>query len=345
MIDKNSLEGYDEFLSDIKTRIQTARMQAATAVNRELMFLYWQIGSGLTERQQQNGWGDGALRKLASDLQISFPGVEGLSYRNLYRMRAFYQAYSEEGEFVTQAVSQIPWGHNIALLQKVKDSKQRLWYAEQVLAEGWSRAVLEHQIDTNLYGRQGRVINNFARTLPPPQSDLAQQILKDPYNFDFLTLGPDAQERHLERGLIEHIRGLLMEMGSGFAFVGNQYHLEVSGKDYYLDLLFYHLRLRCFVVVELKMGEFMPEYTGKMNFYLAAVDDLLRHPSDAPTIGLLLCKSRDSVTVEYALRNNTTPIAVAEFVTSLPAELADSLPSIAHIESELALLPLPDSAE
>lgn len=337
MSDLIPLPGYEEFLREVKERIQTAQVRAAVAVSRELMALYWQIGKGLTERQEQQGWGEGALRRLASDLQASLPGVEGFSYRNLYRMRAFYLAYPDESNFVTQPVSQIPWGHNITLFQKVKDAEQRLWYAAQALTHGWSRAILEHQIESDLYGRQGKALTNFSQTLPPPQSDLAQQILKDPYNFDFLTLGPDAQERHLERGLLDHVRAFLMEMGAGFAFVGSQYHLEVGGKDYYLDLLFYHLGLRCFVVVDLKIGEFTPEFAGKMNFYLSAVDDLLHKPQDAPSIGIILCKTRDRVTVEYALRNTATPIAVAEFITALPPALAESLPTVQQIEEELTV--------
>ena len=253
-------------------------------------------------------------------------------------MRAFHVAYPNESEFVTQPVSQIPWGHNIVLLEKVKDDTQRLWYARQVIEQGWSRNVLTIQIESRLFERQGKATTNFSRALSPETSDLAQALLKDPYNFDFLTLGTDAHERDLERGLIDHIRAFLMEMGAGFSFVGSQYHLEVSAKDYYLDLLFYHLKLRCFIVVDLKMGEFLPEYSGKMNFYLSAVDDLLRHENDAPTIGLILCKSRDHVTVEYALRNTATPIGVAAFrvTDALPADLVGSLPTVQQIESELA---------
>ncbi len=233
--------------------------------------------------------------------------------------------------------SPLPWGHHVRVLDRVKDAEQRVWYIRAAHEHGWSRAILEHQIETDLYGRQGKALTNFTRTLPPSDSDLAQQVLKDPYNFDFLTLGPDAHERHLERGLLEHLRAFLMEMGAGFSFVGSQYHLEVSGKDYFLDLLFYHLKLRCFVMVDLKMGEFLPEYAGKMNFYLSAVDDLLRHSTDAPTIGLILCKSRDRVTVEYTLRNSATPMGVATFrvTDALPADLAGSLPTAAQIEAEL----------
>lgn len=255
-------------------------------------------------------------------------------------MRAFAEAYPDAA-IVQHLLDNfaLPWGHFIRLLDKVKDADQRLWYIHAAHEHGWSRAILEHQIETNLYGRQGKAQTNFARTLPAPQSDLAQQILKDPYNFDFLTLGSDAHERHLERGLLEHVQKFLLEMGAGFSFVGSQYHLEVGGQDYYIDPLFYHLRLRCFVVVDLKMTKFIPEYAGKMNFYLSAVDDLLRHPSDAPSVGLLLCKTRDKVTVEYALRNTATPIGVAEFrvTDTLPSDLADSLPTIQQLEAELRM--------
>jgi predicted nuclease of restriction endonuclease-like (RecB) superfamily len=335
MSDLAPFHGYDDLLREVKARIQAAQTRAAIAVNRELVLLYWQIGREIRERQEQHGWGEKVLDRLAADLQAAFPGVEGFSRRNLYRMRAFYLAYRDQPEFVPQAAAQIPWFHNMVLLEKVKNGEERAWYIRAAQEYGWSRAILEHQIESNLYERQGQALTNFSQTLPPPQSDLAQQILKDPYNFDFLTLGPDAQERHLERGLLDHVRAFLMEMGTGFAFVGSQYHLEVSGKDYYLDLLFYHLRLRCFVVVDLKMGEFTPEFAGKMNFYLSAVDDLLRHPQDAPSLGLILCKSRERVTVEYALRNTATPIGVAEFVTALPPALAQSLPTVAQMEAEL----------
>ena len=321
----NGLEGYADFLADIKRRIQTAQVRAAFAVSRELMQLYWQIGEGLAARQAQQGWGEGALRQLAADLQLAFPGVTGFSYRNLYRMRAFHAAYPDAATFVTQPVSQIPWGHNIALFQKLKDREQRLWYASQTLEHGWSRAILEMQIESRLYERQGKATTNFARSLPPLQSDLAQSLLKDPYNFDFLTLSGDAHERDVERGLLEQIRSFLLELGTGFAFVGSQYHLEVDGQDYYLDLLFYHLTLRCFVVLDLKAAAFQPEFVGKMNFYLSAVDDMLRHEADAPSIGLLLCRKKQALTVEYALRNVSTPIGVAEFVTDLARRIEDKL--------------------
>lgn len=337
MSDLPPLEGYEDFLRDIKARIRSAQVQAALALSREVVLLYWHIGQEIRQRQTRHGWGAKVVRRLAADLKAAFPGIEGFSSRNLLYMRSFAEVYPEE-PIVQQLLhnSPLPWGHLIRTLDKVKEAEPRAWYLRAAYEYGWSRSILEHQIDTDLYGRQGKALTNFERTLPPPQSDLAQQILKDPYNFDFLTLGSDAQERHLERGLLEHVRAFLMEMGAGFSFVGSQYHLEVGGQDYYLDLLFYHLRLRCFVVVDLKMRSFIPEFAGKMNFYLAAVDDLLRHPADAPSIGIILCKTREKITVEYALRNTTTPIGVAEFVTALPPDLADSLPTVRQMEAELA---------
>jgi predicted nuclease of restriction endonuclease-like (RecB) superfamily len=251
-------------------------------------------------------------------------------------MRALAEAWPED-EFVQQPVAQLPWGHNVRLLDLVKTRDERLWYARAAIEHGWSRNVLEIQIEAGLYQRQGKAITNFTKTLPAPQSDLAQQLLKDPYNFDFLTLSKDASERELETGLVEHIQKFLLELGTGFAFVGRQVPLEVAGEDYRLDLLFYHLKLRCFVVIDLKAGPFKPEYAGKMNFYLAAVDDTRKHPSDNPAIGLILCKSKKEVVVEYALRHTATPMGIAEFrhLEKLPAKFQGSLPSIEELEAEL----------
>src|SRR5215207_1345196 len=243
-----------------------------------------------------NGGGLGArvIDRLAADLQRDFPEMTGLSPRNLKYMRAFAEAFPDP-EIVQQVVARLPWGHAIKLIEGLKSADQRLWYAKQAAEHGWSRNVLAHQIDSDLFHRQGKALTNFARTLPPPQSDLAQELIKDPYSFDFLALGPDMSERELERGLLEHLRAPILELGKGFAFVGSQYHLEVAGQDYYLDLLFYHLRLRCFVVLELKIEEFKPEFAGKMNFYLSAVDDQLRHETDGPSIGIILCKGKNEV--------------------------------------------------
>jgi predicted nuclease of restriction endonuclease-like (RecB) superfamily len=256
-------------------------------------------------------------------------------------MRAFAEAFPDE-EFVQQVVAQLPWGHNVKLVEALKDPTDRLWYARQAIEHGWSRNVLAHQIESQLHRRQGKALTNFARTLPAPQSDLAQELIKDPYSFDFLALGPEMSERELERGLLEHLRALILELGKGFAFVGSQYHLEVGEQDFYLDLLFYHLRLRCFIVVELKIEEFKPEFAGKMNFYLSAVDDQLRHETDAPSIGIILCKGKNEVIVEYALRDSTKPMGVAEYRVSaaLPEPLQAELPTVAEFAREFPLISL-----
>lgn len=330
-------DGYKDFIRQLKQRIQQAQVKAHVAVNRELSLLYWEIGRDLVAEQERRGWGNQMLRAIAADLQSAFPGTEGFSERNLYRMRAFFLAYPES---LPQAVANLPWGHNAVLIQKLKDSDLRLWYAAKTLEHGWSRPILEMQIETKLFEREGKALTNFAQTLPSPQSDLAQQITRDPYSFDFLTLTKDAQERALERGLLEHLQKFMLELGAGFALVGNQYHLSVGDKDYYLDILLYHLKLRCFVVIDLKMGGFLPEYAGKMNFYLSVVDDLLRHPSDQPTIGLILCRGKDKLEVEYALRNVSSPIGIADFryTEALPPELQSDLPTVEQLEAELERL-------
>ncbi len=342
---------YGEILKQIKSRIQSAQIQAVLAVNRELIRLYWDIGGKIVERQKLEGWGTAVIERLAKDLQQAFPGVKGFSARNIWRMRAFYLAYTQQiqelsnsvaeldGQNLPQAVAEIPWGHNVLLLEKVKDVQARLWYIHKTLEQGWSRSVLWHHIDTKLYQRQFQPERaaNFQLTLPPAQSDLVREVLKDPYNFDFLTLADDAQEKDLERGLLEHIREFLLELGVGFAFVGNQYHLNIGDEDFYIDLLFYHLRLRCFVVIDLKMKEFKPEFSGKMNFYVSAVDDLLRHPDDHPSIGIILCKTKNQTLVEYALRDVNKPIGVSTYQLrdALPEQLQGSLPTIEQLEAEL----------
>jgi predicted nuclease of restriction endonuclease-like (RecB) superfamily len=335
--------GYAELLADLKRHIGTAQVRAAVAVNRELVELYWRIGREIVERQEREGWGKGVIERLARDLQVAFPGLQGFSPSNVWRMRAFFLGHARGGEELQGAgppefATTLPWGHNVVLVEKVKDPSERLWYAQQAIANGWSRAVLVHQIDTDLHARQGQALNNFDRTLPAPQSDLAKQVLKDPYTFDFLTLAAGAHERDLERALLARLRDFLVELGVGFAFVGSQYHLEVGGQDFYLDLLFYHLKLRCFVVIDLKVEEFKPEFVGKMNFYLSAADDHLRHPGDQPSIGLILCRERNRVIVEYSLRDTSKPMGVANYELrrgALPPGLRESLPSAAQIEAEL----------
>lgn len=328
---------YERFLGELKERIRTAQLHAALSVNRELVLLYWRMGRDILARQEEQGWGAKVIDRLATDLRRAFPEMSGFSPRNLKYMRSFASAWPEES-IVQQAAAQIPWFHNCVLIDRVKDPEERSWYVKKTLEHGWSRSVLTLQVESGLYQRQGKAITNFGTTLPNPQSDLAHQLLKDPYNFDFLTLGDDAHERELERGLLEHIRSFLLELGVGFAFVGSQYHLEVGGEDFYIDLLFYHLKLRAYVVVELKTTEFRPEYAGKMNFYLSAVDDLLRHPQDEPSVGLILCKGKNKVMAEYALRDVGKPIGISGFklAESLPESLKGSLPTIADLEAELS---------
>jgi predicted nuclease of restriction endonuclease-like (RecB) superfamily len=356
--DRNQQQGiallpkdYAAVLEDIKKHVRTAQLRAVSASSRELIELYWYIGRSIVERQKSEGWGRSVVERLASDLQKAFPGIAGFSPLNVWRMRAFYLAWTEdlqklsqpvtelEAKKLSRLVTEIPWGHNIVLMQRVKDPLTRIWYSRMTVERGWSRDVLVAQIESRLHNREGKALTNFKATLPAPQSDLAQQTLKDPYVFDFLTLGEDAQEREFEQGLLDHIQKFILEMGAGFAFVGRQVHLAVGGEDYYLDLLFYHLKLRCYVVIDLKIGGFKPEYAGKMNFYLSAVDDRLRHPDDKPTIGLLLCKERDKITVEYALRDLKKPIGVAQWrvrlIESLPKRLQGQLPTVEEIEKEL----------
>lgn len=328
-------ENYAALLAELQQRIRSARLQTALSVNRELILLYWSIGRDILARQQAEGWGTKVIDRLAADLRRAFPEMTGISARNLKYMRAFAEAWPAE-EFVQQVAAQLPWGHNIHLLDALRSPGEREWYARQAIRNGWSRNVLVHQIEGGLISRQGSALTNFSRTLPAEQSELAQQIIKDPYSFDFLSLGPDMQERDLERGLIEHLRSLILELGKGFAFVGSQYHLEVGGQDYYLDLLFYHLRLRCFVVLELKVEDFKPEFAGKMNFYLSAVDDQLRHANDEPSIGIILCKGRNEVIVEYALRDTSKPMGVAQYRLSptLPEQLKRDLPTAEDLRQE-----------
>jgi predicted nuclease of restriction endonuclease-like (RecB) superfamily len=341
-MDRLSTE-YQQLLISLKQRIRTSQIRAALAVNRELILLYWQIGREILLRQSQEGWGAKVIDRLSQDLQAEFPELKGLSSRNLKYMRAFAEAYPEN-EFVQQLVAQIPWGHNVVLLDRVKDSNARLWYAQQVTTNGWSRNILSIQIESQLYQRQGQAVTNFETTLPPDRSDLARATLKDPYVLDFLCLGIEAQERELESALVQHIEKFLLELGAGFAFVGKQFPLEVGGQDFRLDLLFYHLKLRCYVVIELKVDEFKPEYAGKLNFYLSAVDDLLRHPDDEPTIGILLCRSKNGVVAEYALRDINKPMGVAQWTQaltkSLPDPLVSKLPSIEELEAELGAIEL-----
>lgn len=338
-------ESYPLLLESIKTRIRQSQIKAAMSVNQELIKLHWWIGSEIVKRQETESWGNNVIERLCKDIQSGFPGVKGFSRSNVFYMRSFYTAYAK----VQQAAGQfenppdfclnIPWWHNVILIEKVKDLTEREWYARRAIELGCSRSVLEMWIETRLYHRQGKAINNFQKSLPAPYSDLAEQVIKDPYCFDFLTLVKDAQEKEIEDGLITHLQKFLLELGSGFAFVGRQVPLRVGEEDFYLDLLFYHIKLRCYIVIELKAVKFKPDFAGKINFYLAAIDDKMREPGDNPTIGLILCKGKDNVVVEYALRNNHSPITVANFETelakALPDNLKSSLPTVEEIENEL----------
>ncbi len=329
-------QGYADWLAELRGRIHTAQQRATLAINRELVELYWQIGRDILARQAEQGWGAKVIERLAHDLRTAFPDMKGFSRANLMYMRAFAEAWPDPA-IVQQAVGQLPWGHNLVLLSKLKEPTERLAYAHAAIEHGWSRNVLNIHIETRLLERTGKAITNFKQRLPAPQSDLAIESLKDPYRFDFLGLGEEAQEREIEKALVQHVTDFLLELGAGFAFVGRQVLLDVGGDEFFIDLLFYHLKLRCYVVIELKAGKFKPEHLGQLSFYLTAVDEQVRHPDDGPTIGLLLCKAQNKVVAEYALRSNTQPLGVAEYqlVESLPAELQTSLPSIEQIEREL----------
>jgi predicted nuclease of restriction endonuclease-like (RecB) superfamily len=328
---------YGPWLAELKAQIHAAQQQAARNVNRELVLLYWQIDRGILERQGREGWGSKVIERLAQDLRNAFPAMKGFSRANLLYMRAFAEAWPDQ-EIVQQAVGQLPWGHNLVLLSKLKTHDLRVAYAQRAIDQGWSRAVLVHHIERRSLHREGQAVSNFALRLPVPNSDLAQEALKDPYLFDFLGIGDEAHERAIEDSLVQHITRFLLELGAGFAYVGRQVPLEVGGEDFFIDLLFYHLKLRCYVVIELKASAFKPEHAGKLSFYLSAVDAELKSEHDAPTIGIVLCKSKNKVIAEYALRNINQPIGVAEYqlTESLPADLQTCLPSIEAIEQALA---------
>jgi predicted nuclease of restriction endonuclease-like (RecB) superfamily len=332
--------GYAAWLAELKTRIDSAQQRAALAANHELVRLYWQIGHDILERQAQQGWGARIVDQFSRDLRGAFPEMKGFSRSNLKYMRAFAEAWPDLA-IGQQPVGQLPWGHNMVLLTKLKGPQLRLLYAQRAIEHGWSRNVLVVHIEQRTIEREGKALTNFEARLPPRTSDLARAALKDPYVFDFLNVGIEANEREIESALVQHMTRFLLELGAGFAFVGRQVHLEVGGEDFYLDLLFYHLKLHAYVVIELKAGDFKPEHTGQLGFYLSAVDAQMKAPEDGPTIGLLLCKSKNRVVAEYALRDTNRPIGVAEYqlVEALPEELQTSLPSIEQIERELGELP------
>ena len=327
---------YDKFLLELKDKVATSQYRAARSVNKELVILYHHIGQKILESQKNSDWGSKIVERLSKDLRKAFPEIKGFSERNLKYMRKFAQEYPDIA-FVQEALAQITWYHNICLMDKVKDKDIRLFYIKSTIEHGWSSSILVMQIESKLHERQNKAITNFKDKLPSPQSDLAQYTLKDPYIFDFLSLGEDAKERDVERSLISHMEKFLIELGSGFSFVGRQYHLDIGEQDFYVDLLFYHLKLRCFIVIELKDKDFKPEYAGKMNFYLSVVDDHLKHETDNPSIGLILCKSKNNALAEYTLRDMTKPIGLAEYKLGdkLPKELQKNMPTIAELEKQL----------
>ena len=367
---------YNQWLKTIKEKVRQTQLKASVAVNSELITFYWELGKSIIEKQQENEWGSSVIDQLAIDLKKEFPEVEGFSRSNLYYIKQFYAFYSQgsivqqavgqstkkpvnkgitknkivpqavgqiqKTAIVPQAVGQIPWGHHRLIIDKIKDYQQALFYLYETIKNNWSRNVLALQIETKLHKRQGKAINNFKLTLPKAQSDLAIQTLKDPYVFDFMNISKHATEREIEQQLTQQLAKFLLELGRGFAFIGNQYAIKVGKKDYRLDLLFYHTQLRCYVVIELKAGEFEPEHTGKLNFYLSAVDAQLKHPKDNPSIGILLCQTKEHIDVEYSLRDTRKPIGVSDFqfLDKLPKKLENNLPSVALLESELKKITL-----
>jgi len=329
---------YHDFIFDIKQKIQTAQIKAHIQVNTELLRLYWDIGEMITHKQKLSSWGDGFIKQMSEDLQKEFPNLKGFSHRNLKYIKQWYNFWQEtkKRKQVVSQIYSIPWGHNILILQKCKNIDEAIFYIKATIQNNYSRAVLLHQIETNLYNRSGKALTNFDKKLPAIQSDLANQIIKDPYCFDFLDITKTHNERELENALVDNMTSFLLELGQGFAFVGKQYKLKISNKEYKIDLLFYNIKLHCYVVVELKAIEFQPEFTGKLNFYTSVVDDKLKSEEDNPTIGILICKSKDNTIVEYALKDMQKPLGISEYsVTNiLPENYKSSLPSIEQIEEE-----------
>lgn len=338
---------YKAWIEDIKNRIKQSQIKAAVKVNYELLELYWGIGRDIIEKQKNAKWGDAFLSTMSKDLQKTFPDMSGFSVQNLKSIRYWYKFYNSEEnglqpvsqmELIENMVKNIPWGHNQRIMYKCHSIQETLFYVQKTMDNGWSRNVLEHQIDSGLYNRQGKAVSNFQLKLPEAQSDLAQQTLKDPYNFDFLTLREEYDEKELEDALINQITQFLLELGTGFAYLGRQVHLHVGESDFYMDLLFYHVRLHCYVVVELKTEKFKPEFAGKLNFYVTAVNKQMKSEQENPTIGLLICKDKDDVVAEYALDDISQPIGIAvyELTKVLREEFKSSLPTVEEIESELS---------
>jgi len=364
---------YKDFIKSVKSKIQSSQIKTAVRVNVEFLKLYWELAKDIVEKQQHTSWGDGFIEQISKDLKTEFPKMKGFSKRNLLYMKKWFLYYTDpkvpqlvaqidengksqqvvgklivpqlEGELdktqetpqVVAQIFQIPWGHNREIITKCKTHEEALFYVNQTVGNYWSRAVLVHQIESGLYHRKGKALSNFETTLPEPQSDLARQILKDPYVFDFLDLQTKHDEKELEDALIDHVAKFLLELGTGFSYIGKQYRVEVAGDEFFIDLLFYHVKLHCFIVVELKTVKFVPEFAGKLNFYVTAIDEQVKDDADNSTIGLLICKSRNITVVEYSLKDIQKPIGVSEYIITkeLPQSLQSVLPSIEEIEAEL----------
>ena len=350
MLPLSALAEYTEWLQTIKQRVVSAHLRVALAANSELILFYWELGAQIAHKQAQSQWGDKPIARLSKDLQKSFPDLKGFSSSNLKYCLRFFQFYAgaqgmglsetTRAPIGQQPVDQLPWGHNILIFTKCATVAEASFYLAQTLENGWSRDVLALQLKSSLFARAGKAVTNFSHTLPLPQSDLAQQTLKDPYTFDFMAMTAPYNELDVERQLTQHITQFLLELGKGFAFIGRQYHLEIAGNDYYIDLLFYHVTLKCYVVVELKNRKFIPEYAGKLNFYLSAVDSLLKRDDDQPTIGLLLCRDKNNIEVEFSLRDMNKPMGVSEYtlIETLPDNLKGAMPTVQEIESDLQQL-------
>ena len=342
-------DAYSNWLKGLKQKVRLVQIKAAVKINSELLLFYWELGQDIVDKQKNTKWGDGFLKQLSLDLSSEFPDMKGFSKRNLELIRKWYLFWFDSALIAKQLATQlekahiipifqIPWWHNVVIISKIKKSDEAMFYVHKTIQNNWSRSVLSHHIESNLFKRKGKAITNFKATLPKPQSDLARETLKDPYNFDFLTITEKHDERELENALVNHVTKFLLELGAGFSYIGKQYRLEISGDEFFIDLLFYHVKLHCYVVVELKSIKFKPEFAGKLNFYVSAVDGILKSEQDNPTIGILICKSKNDTVVEYALKDVHKPIGVSEYIITknLPDEFKSSLPSIEEIEAELS---------
>jgi predicted nuclease of restriction endonuclease-like (RecB) superfamily len=333
-----NLSEYNEWISELKSKIHAARRKVTYSINSQLLEMYWDLGKDICEKQNKFDWGSKFIEQIALELKHEFPEVKGFSRRNIYAIRQWYIFYSAKYQFVPQFVAQMPWGHNRLIITKIKNISEAEFYCNETIKNGWDRDTLEIQIEKRLFKSIDSSGHNFPQTLPPEQSKLAKELLKDPYNFDFLGLHDDALEISIENELVKNITKFLLELGKGFAFVGKQYKIEVSENDYFIDMLFYHLDLRCYIVIELKAGKFKPEFAGKLNFYLSAVDSHLKHEEDNPSVGILLCKKKDKIEVEYALRDMNKPMGITEYRLSdaIPENIKAKLPSIEDLEKELS---------